>query len=72
VNEDFGFKRTVHQGHVCQKYTTFASTANRGVGRDLACTWVNTIAKGIKVYRCFFDERMEQEHGVLGIGIVRT
>jgi hypothetical protein len=31
---------------------------------------VNTIAKGIKVYR-FFDERMEQEHGVLA-GLARS
>jgi ASC-1-like (ASCH) protein len=74
VNEDFGFKRTVRtKVTFVKKYTTFRKyLQTEGLDATLPAHGVNTIAKGIKVYRCFFDERMEQEHGVLAIGIVRT
>jgi hypothetical protein len=64
VNEDFGFKRTVRTGHVCQKYNLSRVLQTEGLDARLPAHGVNTIAKGIK--NRFFDERIEQEHGVLG------
>jgi ASC-1-like (ASCH) protein len=71
VNEELGFKRSVKTEVVrATKYATFRKYL---VAEKLACTLpshgVTTVDKGVKIYRRFFDESAEKEHGVIAIKV---
>lgn len=71
TNDELGFKRSVRTVvKSVRKYATFkAYLTSEGIDNCLPAYGVDTVAKGVKVYRKFYSAAMEKEHGVLAIRV---
>lgn len=71
VNSDLGFERRVKTKIVAVvKYTTFQKYLKaEGLQDCLPAPGVKSIAKGVAVYKQFYDDAAEREHGVLALRI---
>jgi ASC-1-like (ASCH) protein len=71
VNDDMGFRRSLRTE--VTRVTRFTTIFEGIYGRD-ACVKtlpaiITTIAKGVKVYRRFYDKHAEAEHGVVAFQV---
>jgi ASC-1-like (ASCH) protein len=71
VNSDLGFERRVKTKITSVvKYPTFKKfLRGEGLQACLPAPGVKSIAKGVDVYKQFYDDAAEREHGVLALRI---
>lgn len=70
-NDQLGFTRT-HKSVVksTKRYSTFEKyLRGEGLAKCLPAPGVTSIAKGVSVYRMFYDEKSEAEAGIIAIRI---
>lgn len=71
VNADLGFERRVKTKIAAVvRYPTFQKYLRaEGLEKCLPAPGVKSIAKGVEIYKQFYDDAAEREHGVLALRI---